>query len=62
MKSLIDHIVEDVSEEDADEKDLQVNLDFEDHIIDAMCITYDGEIRHDDIREALEGAPEESEA
>jgi NAD(P) transhydrogenase subunit alpha len=62
MKSFVDHIVEDVSEEDADEKDLQVNLDFEDHIIDAMCITYDGEIRHDDIREALEGAPEESEA
>ena len=62
MKSFVDHIVEDVSEEDADEKDLQVTLDFEDHIIDAMCITYDGEIRHDDIREALEGAPEESEA
>ena len=62
MKSLIDHIVEDVSEEDSDEKDLQVNLDFEDHIIDAMCITYDGEIRYDDIREALEGATEESEA
>jgi len=62
MKSFVDHIVEDVSEEDADEKDLQLNLDFEDHIIDAMCIIYDGEIRHDDIREALEGAPEESEA
>jgi len=62
MKSFVDHLVEDVSEEDADEKDLQVELDFEDHIIDAMCITYDGEIRHDDIREALEGAPEESEA
>ncbi len=65
MKSFIDHIVEDVSEEDAEEKNLQLNLDFEDHIIDAMCITYDGEIRHEDIREALgeaEGASEESEA
>jgi NAD(P) transhydrogenase subunit alpha len=62
MQSFIDHIVEDVSEEDADEKDLQVNLDFEDHIIDAMCITHDGKIRYEDIREALEGAPEESEA
>src|SRR5919199_977402 len=62
MQSFIDHIVEDVSEEDADEKDLQVNLDFEDHIIDAMCLAYDGEIRYDDIREALEGATEESEA
>jgi NAD(P) transhydrogenase subunit alpha len=62
MQSLIGHIVEDVSEEDADEKELQVNLDFEDHIIDGMCIAYDGEIRYDDIREALEGATEESEA
>src|ERR671933_276868 len=62
MKSFIDHIVEDVSEEDAEEKDLQVNLDFEDEIIDTMCIVHDGEIRHDDIREALEGATEESEA
>ncbi len=62
MQSFIDHIVEDVSEEDADEKDLQVNLDFEDHIIDGMCIVHDGEIRYDDIRDALEGATEESEA
>jgi NAD(P) transhydrogenase subunit alpha len=62
MKSFVDHIVEDVSEEDAEEKDLQVNLDFEDNIIDTMCIAHDGEVRHDDIREALEGAAEESEA
>jgi len=27
-----------------------------------MCIAYDGEIRHDNIREALESASEESEA
>jgi H+-translocating NAD(P) transhydrogenase subunit alpha len=62
MKSFVDHIVEDQSDEDSDEKDLQINLDFEDEIIDAMCIAHDGEIRHDDIREALEGASEESEA
>jgi NAD(P) transhydrogenase subunit alpha len=62
MKSFIDHIVEDVSEEDAEEKDLQVNLDFEDNVIDTMCIAHDGEIRQDDIREALESATEESEA
>jgi H+-translocating NAD(P) transhydrogenase subunit alpha len=62
MKTFVDHIVEDVSEEEADEKDLQLNLDFEDNIIDTMCIVHDGEIRHEDIREALEGATEESEA
>lgn len=62
MKSLIDHFVEDRSDEDSDEKDLQVGLDFEDEIIDAMCITHDGEIRHDKTREALEGASQESEA
>jgi len=27
-----------------------------------MCIAHDGEIRHDNIREALSGAAEESEA
>jgi NAD(P) transhydrogenase subunit alpha len=62
MKSFIDHIVEDQSDEDSDEKDLQINLDFEDEIIDAMCIAHDGEIRHENIREALEDASEESEA
>ncbi len=61
MKSFVDHIVEDVSE-DSDEKDLQLDLDFEDEIIDSMCIAHDGEIRHDNIREALSGAAEESEA
>jgi NAD(P) transhydrogenase subunit alpha len=45
-----------------DEKDPQLELDFEDEITDAMCIAHDGEIRHDDIREALESASEESEA
>ena len=62
MKSFIDHIVEDKSDEDSDEKDLQIELDFEDDIISAMCIAHDGEIRHDNIREALESASEESEA
>ena len=64
MYSLIGHITEDANadDEDSDEKDPQVELDFEDEIIDAMCIAHDGEIRHDDIREALESASEESEA
>jgi H+-translocating NAD(P) transhydrogenase subunit alpha len=64
MYSLIDHLVEDANadDEDADEKDLQLNLDFEDEIVDSMCIAHDGEIRHDNIREALESASEESEA
>jgi NAD(P) transhydrogenase subunit alpha len=63
MKTFVDHIVEDVSDEDADEKDLQLNLDFEDNIIDTMCIAHDGEIRYEDISKALEeGATEESEA
>src|SRR5215213_3939705 len=62
MKSFVDHIVEDASDEDSDEKDLQFDLDFEDEIIDSMCIAHDGEIRHDNIREALSGAAEESEA
>jgi NAD(P) transhydrogenase subunit alpha len=62
MKSFIDHIVEDRSDEDSDEKDLQVDLDFEDEITDSMCIAHDGEIRDENIREALESAAEESEA
>jgi NAD(P) transhydrogenase subunit alpha len=64
MYSLIDHITEDANadDEDSDEKDPRLELDFEDEIIDAMCIAHDGEIRHDDIREALQSASEESEA
>ncbi len=64
MYSLIDHITEDANadDEDSDEKDPHLELDFEDEIIDAMCIAHDGEIRHDDIREALDSASEESEA
>jgi H+-translocating NAD(P) transhydrogenase subunit alpha len=62
MYSLIDHITEDKSDEDSDEKDPQLELDFEDEIIATMCIAHDGEIRHDDIREALQSASEESEA
>jgi NAD(P) transhydrogenase subunit alpha len=64
MYSLIDHITEDANadDDDADEKDPQLELDFEDEIVDAMCIAHDGEIRHDDTREALQSASEESEA
>jgi H+-translocating NAD(P) transhydrogenase subunit alpha len=64
MYSLIDHITEDANadDDDSDEKDPQLELDFEDEIIDAMCIAHDGEIRHDNIREALGSASEESEA
>ncbi len=62
MYNLIGHITEDKSDEDSDEKDPQVELDFEDEIIAAMCIAHDGEIRHDDISEALENASKESEA
>ncbi len=62
MYSLIGHITEDKSDEDSDEKDPQLELDFEDEIIATMCIAHDGEIQHDDIREALDSASEESEA
>src|ERR671910_860571 len=62
MYNLIGHVTEDKADEDSDEKDPQPELDFEDEIIAAMCITHDGEIRHDDIREALQSASEESEA
>ena len=62
MYNFIGHITEDKSDEDSDGKDPQVELDFEDEIIAAMCIAHDGEIRHDDISEALENASKESEA
>jgi H+-translocating NAD(P) transhydrogenase subunit alpha len=62
MYNLIGHVTEDKADEDSDEKDLRLELDFEDEIIAAMCIAHDGEIRHEDIREALQGASEESEA
>ncbi len=62
MYNFIGHITEDKSDEDSDGKDPQVELDFEDEIVAAMCIAHDSEIRHDNIREALENASEESEA
>ena len=62
MYKFIGHIIQDKSDEDSDGKDPQVELDFEDEIIAAMCIAHDGEIRHDDISEALENASKESEA
>ena len=62
MYNFIGHITEDKSDEDSDGKDPQVELDFEDEIVAAMCIAHDSEIRHDNIRETLENASEESEA
>ena len=62
MKSLIDLIVQDVSDEDSDEKKLQVELDFEDDIVDATCIAHDREIRSEKVREALENVAEERKA
>jgi NAD(P) transhydrogenase subunit alpha len=63
MYNLITHITEDRSE-DKDEKDLHLELDFEDEITSTTCIAHGGEIRDEATREALSGASssEESEA
>jgi H+-translocating NAD(P) transhydrogenase subunit alpha len=61
MHNLISHITEDRAE-DKDEHDLHPRLDFEDEIIASTCIAHGGEIRDQATREALEEAPEESEA
>jgi len=61
MHNLISHITEDRAE-DKNEHDLHPNLDFEDEIITETCIAHGGEIRDQATREALEDAPEESEA
>jgi NAD(P) transhydrogenase subunit alpha len=53
MFNLISHITEDVSE-DKEEKDVRLNLDFEDEIISGTCIVHGGEIRHEQTRNALE--------
>jgi NAD(P) transhydrogenase subunit alpha len=55
MYNLIGHITEDHSE-DKDEKDLHLELDFEDEIIGETCIAHGGEIRHEPTREALQEA------
>jgi NAD(P) transhydrogenase subunit alpha len=55
MYNLIGHITEDKAE-DKDEKDLHLNLDFEDEIISETCIAHEGEIRHERTREALQEA------
>jgi H+-translocating NAD(P) transhydrogenase subunit alpha len=55
MYNLIGHITEDRAE-DKDDKDLHLNLDFEDEIISETCIAHEGEIRHEKIREALQEA------
>ena len=61
MHNLISHITEDRAEE-KDKHDLRPRLDFEDEIIASTCIAHGGEIRDQATREALEEAPEESEA
>jgi H+-translocating NAD(P) transhydrogenase subunit alpha len=55
MYNLIGHITEDRAE-DKDDKDLHLNLDFEDEIISETCIAHEGEIRHEGTREALQEA------
>lgn len=55
MFNLFSHITEDVSE-DKEEKDVRLNLDFEDEIISETCIAHAGQIRHEPTREALEEA------
>jgi H+-translocating NAD(P) transhydrogenase subunit alpha len=55
MYNLIGHITEDRAE-DKDEKDLHLNLDFEDEIISETCVAHDGEIRQKATREALDEA------
>jgi NAD(P) transhydrogenase subunit alpha len=55
MYNLIGHITEDQAE-DKDEKDLHLNLDFEDEIISETCIAHGGEIRHEPTKEALQEA------
>jgi H+-translocating NAD(P) transhydrogenase subunit alpha len=55
MYNLIGHITEDRSE-DKDEKELRLDLDFEDEITGETCIAHGGEIRHGPTREALQEA------
>jgi NAD(P) transhydrogenase subunit alpha len=60
MYNLIGHITEDKAE-DKDEKDPQLELDFEDEIIDFTCIAHDGEIRDESTKEALSETEETQE-
>ena len=55
MYNLIGHVTEDRSE-DKNEKDLHLDLDFEDEITGETCIAHGGEIRHGPTREALQEA------
>jgi NAD(P) transhydrogenase subunit alpha len=59
MYNLVGHITEDKAE-DKDEKDPQLELDFEDEIIDSTCIAHDGEIRDEATKEALSETEEET--
>ncbi len=61
MYNFIGHITEDRAEE-KNEKEPNLALDFEDEIMDKMCIAHDGEVRHEPTREALQSASKESEA
>jgi NAD(P) transhydrogenase subunit alpha len=60
MYNLIGHITEDKAE-DKDEKDPQLELDFEDEIIDSTCIAHDGEIWDESTKEGLSETEETQE-
>jgi NAD(P) transhydrogenase subunit alpha len=36
-------------------KDGKLNLDFEDQVIRDMCVTHDGQVRHEPTRKLIEG-------
>jgi NAD(P) transhydrogenase subunit alpha len=70
MASLLDHLVEkeepegdsddsdDDEDNDGDEEEakIKLELDFEDEITDEACVTHDGEVRQERVREALESS------
>jgi NAD(P) transhydrogenase subunit alpha len=59
MHNLIGHLTEDRAEEKG-EHDLHPNLDFEDEIIDKMCVAHAGEVRHGPTRDALQETSRET--
>lgn len=62
MASLLDHLVEkeepeaDGDDGDEEEAKIKLELDFEDQITDEACVTHEGEVRQERVREALEGS------
>jgi NAD(P) transhydrogenase subunit alpha len=63
MASLLDHLVEKEEleadgDDDGDEEEakIKLELDFEDQITDEACVTHEGEVRQERVREALEGS------